>query len=129
MATADDQIDLSAADNKGETPTNAAKHAQFKRDLSHLLMEESDPADPKRVPIGPVLTLGKYELTFKPKAPVDALAHLIQGGLEGMRNYVLLCIEGDPSDFLAVQSRIDIDGLGEIITNLGEGYTSFPAKS
>lgn len=125
---ADEVIDLSAP--VGETATTAkteAVNGQFVRDLSHILIPETEEGD---APKGPLITIGDFKLQFKERAPVNALGHLIEGGLEGMRKYIGLSLEeGAKPDFEAVQNRIDIDGLGEILNALGEGYTSFPAKS
>lgn len=123
----DEVIDLAAQTDAGNSPKVEAQNAQFVRDLSHILIPETEEG---KQAVGPLITLGSYKLQFKERAPVNALGHLIEGGLEGMRKYVLLTLEeGSRADFEAVQNRIDIDGLGEILNTLGEGYTSFPAKS
>lgn len=50
--------------------------------------------------------------------------------VEAMRQYVRQCLEdGDNPDFVSVLSRIDLDGLGEIIGVIGEAYTNFQEKS
>ena len=124
---ADEVLDLASNTNPGEDPKAVASMGQFHRDLSYLLMDEATEGEE---PLGPVITLGSYVLQFKQKAPVNALGHLIEGGLNGMRQYVLLCLEDfSKADFQNVQNRIDVDGLGVILNALGEGYTSFPAKS
>lgn len=126
--SADEVIDLSAS--VGEAVASAkveAVNSQFVRDLSHILIPETEEGEQ---PKGPRITIGTFNLQFKERAPVNALGHLIEGGLEGMRKYIGLSLEDSSKpDFESVQSRIDIDGLGEILNALGEGYTSFPAKS
>lgn len=122
---ADEVIDLAATTT--DTVKVEATTTQFKRDLSHILIHE---AEGEEAQAGPLITIGKYNLQFKEKAPVNALGHLIEGGLEGMRKYILMSlVDSAKPDFEEVQNHIDIDGLGEILNALGEGYTSFPAQS
>lgn len=105
---------------------------QFKRNLTHILIsEQKEKGKPKK---GPELTFGKIKLNFKVKPPVAALAHLIgdDNRVDGMRNYILgALVEGQAQEdlFTTLLNDIDIDGLGEILNALGEGYTSFPEKS
>lgn len=123
----DEQIDL-AASSETANPKSEVKLVQFRKDLTHVLMHQTGEGEKAA---GPLIVLGTYELQFKERAPLSALAELINGGLEGMRNYVLLSLENEDSrtDFASIQNLIDIDGLGEIINALGEGYSSFPEKS
>ena len=120
---ADEVIDLSAP--AGEDPKTTVQLAQFKRDLSHILIK-SDSAH-----MGPEITIGPYTLQFKEKVPVAALAELVGNDdrVAGMRQYIKLSLVGDPTPFDEVLTQIDLEGLGEILEALGEGYTSFPAKS
>lgn len=122
----DEVIDLSAPAQDDGTKLEV-KNAQFVRDLSHILIPETEEGE---TPVGPLIVLGPYNLQFKERAPVNALGHLIEGGLEGMRKYILGSLEDSAKpDFEKVQDRIDIDGLGEILNALGEGYTNFQEKS
>lgn len=124
---ADDNIDLSAPQAEAvAAEKKEVKLKQFSRDLSHILIHETEPGAEAA---GPLLTIGTYQLQFKEATTVEALARLVQGGIDGMRDYVLLSLEGDPADFESLLGKITIDGLGEIINALGEGYSSFPAKS
>lgn len=102
---------------------SAVVQEQFQRNLSHILINTDEK--------GPEITIGLDVFTFKPKAPVTALAALIgdDNRIEGMRKYLLgALIPGQEEKFEGLLSKIDIDGLGEILNVLGEGYTSFPDK-
>ena len=125
---ADDIMDLSAPTDDADEKKSAVILGQFKRDLSHILIHAT--ADGEQ-PKGPLITVGSYSLQFKEKAPLAALVKLIDADnqVNAMRNYVLLCLEGDPAQFEALLGEIDVDGLGEIMNALGEGYTSFPSPS
>lgn len=97
--------------------------AQFKRNLDHILINTDE--------VGPEITIGLDVFTFKPKAPVSALAALIgeENRVDGMRKYLLgSLLPGQDEKFEELLNKIDIDGLGEILNVLGEGYTSFPEK-
>lgn len=123
---ADEVIDLSAPTEDGDKKLEA-QNAQFVRDLSHILIPETEEGTDAR---GPLIVIGPYKLQFKVEAPVNALAHLIEGGLDGMRQYVQLTLESaSKADFETVEGKIGVNGLGEILNALGEGYTSFPAQS
>lgn len=103
---------------------NAVVQDQFVRNLSHILISTDEK--------GPEITIGLDVFTFKPHAPVSALAALIgdDNRIEGMRKYLLGALTpGQEEKFAALLDKIDIDGLGEILNVLGEGYTSFPEKS
>ena len=96
---------------------------QFKRNLTHILIGSGK---------GPELTIGETVLSFKAKAPVKALAALVSNDnkVDGMKQYILLALKkGQEEAFEAVLDDIDIEGLGEILEALGEGYTSFPEAS
>lgn len=111
------------ADNE-KVKENAAVQEQFKRNLSHILIN----TDAK----GPEITIGPDVFTFRIKAPVSALAALIgdDNRVEGMKQYLLGALTpGQEDAFKELLNKIDIDGLGEILNVLGEGYTSFPEKS
>lgn len=102
---------------------------QFERDLSHILMPVPDEDHPSK---GPKITLAGKTLQFKPTAPIDALAALVSetNQLEAMRNYVLLALEEESRPvFNEFVNRIDLKGLGEIISTLGEGFTNFQGQS
>lgn len=97
---------------------------QFKRNLDHIKIDKTE--------VGPEITIGDTVLRFKPKAPVSALSSLIgsENRVEGMSTYILKTLEpGQEDAFVALLDEIDIEGLGEILNALGEGYTSFPEKS
>lgn len=125
---ADKKIDLSEPTTEQEDAKAEAVLGQFKRDLSHLIIHATE-KDQK--PKGPLIVVGPYNLQFKEKAPLSALIKLINSDnqISAMREYVELCLEGDPLPFIELLDNIDIEGLGEIVGALGEGYTSFPAKS
>lgn len=112
------------AEAKDKTQENAAVLEQFKRNLDHILI------DPETK--GPEITVGSTVLTFKPKAPVRALARLVgeTNRVEGMTEYInKTLVPGQEAAFDALLDEIDIDGLAEILNALGEGYTSFPKPS
>lgn len=96
---------------------------QFKRNLDHIRIGDAK---------GPELTIGDITLQFRRKAPVKALAALIgnDNRVDGMTEYIKrVLVKGQDEEFDALLEDIDIDGLGEILSALGEGYTSFPAQS
>lgn len=101
---------------------------QFRRDLSHILIQAAANDDS---PAGPVIQVGIYELRFKAKAPVSALIALIRGEdrIEAMTTYLRQCLESDTGAIEELLSLTDIEGLSEIIGALGEAYTGFPATS
>lgn len=97
---------------------------QFRRNLDHILIGSGD--------IGPELTIGDTVLRFKSKAPVKALAALIgdDNRVQGMITYILGVLQpGQEEAFTTLLDSIDVEGLGEILEKLAEGYTSFPAQS
>lgn len=96
---------------------------QFKRNLDHILTDSTQ---------GPEITIGDTVLKFKAKAPVSALGALIahENRVEGMSEYIRkTLLPGQEDEFNALLDIIDVEGLSEILNALGEGYTSFPAKS
>lgn len=125
----DEQMDLSASGAADKATETDLAVAQFQRDLTHILLPVPDEDHPST---GPRLQLGEDFLQFKPTAPISALAALIREGnqLQAMKDYVILTLE-DTSvpTFLKYENRITIEGLGEIISTLGEGYTGFPDQS
>lgn len=97
---------------------------QFKRNLDHIQIDHEL--------TGPEITVGNTVLVFKAKPPVSALGALIgnENRVEGMIQYISkTLVPGQLADFNALLDEIDIEGLSEILTVLGEGYTSFPEKS
>lgn len=95
---------------------------QFKRNLSHILGTGNK---------GPEITIGDTVLQFKAKAPVTALASLINEGnrVDGMKEYIIqTLVPGQEEAFTALLDLIDIEGLSEILNVLSEGYSSFPEK-
>lgn len=97
---------------------------QFKRNLDHIQIDHKA--------IGPEITVGKTVLKFKAKPPVSALGALIgsENRVQGMEDYIRkTLVAGQEEAFEALLDEIDIEGLGEILNVLGEGYTSFPATS
>lgn len=111
------------ADEVKKAKESEAVLAQFKRNLDHILINTDQ--------LGPEITIGLDVFTFKAKAPVSALAALIgnENHVEGMRKYLLGALTpGQDEKFEELLKKIDIDGLGEILNALGEGYTSFPEK-
>lgn len=112
------------AEPKDKTNENAAVLEQFKRNLGHILIDSTK--------VGPEITVGDTVLTFKAKAPVNALAKLIgaTNRVDGMIDYLnRTLVPGQEEDFESLLDHIDIEGLSEILNALGEGYTSFPEKS
>lgn len=98
---------------------------QFRRNLDHILIGSGNKT-------GPELTIGDTVLRFRAKAPVKALAALISDDnrVQGMITYILGVLEpGQEEAFMALLDSIDIEGLGEILEKLAEGYTSFPDQS
>ena len=97
---------------------------QFKRNLDHILIDNSK--------AGPEITIGGSTLKFKSKVPVRALAKLInnEDRVQGMIDYISGSLTDGQDDALnAIVDQTDIEGLAEIVNQLGEAYTSFPAKS
>lgn len=97
---------------------------QFKRNLSHIQIDQEK--------VGPEITVGNTVLQFKAKPPVSALGALIgnENRVQGMVEYIQrTLVPGQNAEFAALLDEIDIEGLSEILTALGEGYTSFPEKS
>lgn len=97
---------------------------QFKRNLDHIQIDHNQ--------AGPEITVGKTVLTFKAKPPVSALGALIgnENRVEGMIQYISkTLVPGQLDAFGDLLDEIDIEGLSEILTALGEGYTSFPEQS
>lgn len=97
---------------------------QFKRNLDHIQI------DTKK--LGPEITVGPYVLRFKARPPVTALGTLVanENRVDGMTGYISKCLlDGQQEQFEELLEQIDIEGLGEILNILGEGYTSFPEKS
>ena len=96
---------------------------QYKKNLTHILIGQEK---------GPEITIGETVLTFRKKAPVKALAALIgnENRVDGMEQYIQRAlVKGQEEAFEALLDDIDVEGLGEILNALGEGYTSFPAQS
>lgn len=97
---------------------------QFRRTLDHIIIDASK--------VGPEITIGETTLQFKSKAPVRALAVLVgnPNRVEGMIDYLKMClVKGQEEEFDAVLDDVDVDGLGEILSAVGEGYTSFQNPS
>ena len=100
-----------------------AVEGQFKRNLDHILIGNGD---------GPEITVGKIKLKFRRKAPVRALAVLVNSDnqVNGMIQYIQMSLKkGQEAAFEQLIDDIDISGLSEILEALGEGYTSFPVAS
>lgn len=107
-----------------KTKENEITFEQFKRNLDHIQIDHEKQ--------GPEITVGNTVLTFKAKPPVSALGALIgnENRVEGMIQYISkTLVPGQLPEFNALLDDIDIEGLSEILSALGEGYTSFPDKS
>jgi hypothetical protein len=112
------------AETKDKTQENEVTLAQFKRNLSHVLISKDE--------VGPELTLGDTVLTFKAKSPVDSLVDLVgmENRVAGMTSYIRKALKpGQDEAFSDILGNIDMEGLVEIVNALSEAYTSFPDKS